>query len=194
MLSKSSCKLQSLQPARRGAEGFVLEAELMQHADIQIAQRHGAGRDSEVLAVLETASGEQHRKVFVAVTVAAAEIGCDNDGGAVQQRGVAFLRILEICEQRVQFIKESVFDTFQLGDVALVLPVVGEVVIADVDARHSDGVLSEVTKCDDASAVGLEGEMGQVADTAQVGDDLVGRNGGLEFTWGSVAVNPFPRT
>ena len=70
----SSCQFQPLQRAGRGAERFVLEAELVQHADIQIAQRHGAGSDGEVLAMLETASGEQHGKVLVAVTVATAEV------------------------------------------------------------------------------------------------------------------------
>jgi hypothetical protein len=46
----------------------------MEHADIEITQRHAAGSEGEVLAVLEATAGEQYRQVFVAVAVAAAKV------------------------------------------------------------------------------------------------------------------------
>lgn len=68
----SSSYRQSLQRSSRRAEGLVFKTELVQHADIEIAQRHRTGGEGQVLGVLEAASGEQNGQVFVAVAVAAA--------------------------------------------------------------------------------------------------------------------------
>ena len=58
MYSTFSCKLHSFQPAGRGAERFIVVADWVQHACIQIAQPHGTARDGKVVAVLEAAFGE----------------------------------------------------------------------------------------------------------------------------------------
>lgn len=67
-------EFQALQSTRRSAEGLVVETELSQHAQIQIAQRHGARIDCQMLAVLKAATGKQDGQIFIAVTIAAAKI------------------------------------------------------------------------------------------------------------------------
>ncbi len=126
-----------------------------------------------MLAVPESASCEKDWQVSVAVATSVPEVGRHDDGGAVEERGVAFRGIVEMGEQDVQFVEEGTFDPFELGDVALILTMVREIVVADVHARNGDSILSEIAESDHAGAVGLEGEMGQVTDAAHVGDDLV---------------------
>ena len=88
--------LHHLQPFHRpGAAGELVtfNAQPLQHRDEQIRQRIVVGFvESEVLAVFESAAGQQHRQVVIVVVVAVAEIAAVEDLRAVEQRGVALDR------------------------------------------------------------------------------------------------------
>lgn len=63
-------------------------------------------------AFIEAASNEQQTQIYVAVTVAAAQVGRYKDRCSVQQIGVYFLCVSQVCHQHLLLVEESPFDAF----------------------------------------------------------------------------------
>ena len=67
---------------------------------IQIAQRRRIlWIESQVLAVLETAAGQQNRHVLDAVRGGIAQVAAEEDHGAIEQGGAFLLRLLQLGQE-----------------------------------------------------------------------------------------------
>src|SRR5579864_1431464 len=82
------------------AELLGLDAQAVQHAQIEIAQGRWTGRiEREVLPVLEAAAREQHRQIPGRVVARVSQVAAEEDHGAVEQRRVLLRGLLQLREQ-----------------------------------------------------------------------------------------------
>ena len=133
------------------------------------------GVEGEVLAVLESATGEDEREVLVAVGVGIAEAAAVQDLGAVEQGAGGFVDGLKCFQEVAEGRDLGFFDFLQLSDLVGFVAVVGESVgftLHAGDMRH-DAERAEGER-DDARAVRLQGEADEVEHELGPGDNLVG--------------------
>ena len=132
-----------------------------------------------MLPVLETAAGEEDWEVASRVAAGVAEIAAEEDGRAVEEVGVVFLRSVELCEEIAQRLHRLDLDNLELLELARILAVVREIVVAEVDPfdRWCCGRASEHDG-DEAGRVGLQREMGEIEKQARA-TDQVGRVGNV---------------
>src|SRR5262245_63040628 len=72
----------------------------LEHADIEVAKRRSAlGVESQVVPVLESAAGQQHRQVLARVVAGVAEIAAEKNHCVIEQSTAFFFGLLEFREQ-----------------------------------------------------------------------------------------------
>src|SRR5688572_17149961 len=81
-----STQFQSRQRPRATAELVDFNAEALEHADEEIAERRRIlGIEGKVLAVLKATAGQEHREILGGMAAAVAEVAAEEDGGEVEQ-------------------------------------------------------------------------------------------------------------
>src|SRR6185436_18153085 len=95
-----AAELQSRQRSRARPKLVRFDAQALEHADVEIAQgRRVLWLEGEMLAVLETTTGEENRQVLRGMAAAVAEVAAQENGRAVEQIRAVLLRLLEPGEQ-----------------------------------------------------------------------------------------------
>ena len=93
-----SLQIEAVKRAGGAAELIGLDAEVLKHADIEIAKRWWVIRiEGEMLAVFETTTGEKGGQVLGGVAAAITEVAAEEDGGAVEQAAACVLGLTEFC-------------------------------------------------------------------------------------------------
>lgn len=78
-----------------GANVVALDAEVVEHPEAKVAEgRVVCGVVSHVALVLEASAGEDDRQVLAGVRGGVAKVARIEDGGVVDERGVAFAYLL----------------------------------------------------------------------------------------------------
>ena len=110
----NSHHFQSRQSPLRCRELIRLDAEAMQHREIKVAERVVVLLvEGQMLAVLETAAGEEDREIHVRVRVRASHAGAVQDHRAVEQRLPFFFRFIERRDECVERVELLFFVTAQ---------------------------------------------------------------------------------
>src|ERR1051326_6500808 len=123
-------RLQSRQRAGARPELVRLDPEALQHRDIEITQRRRLGGiERQVLAVLEATAGDEDRQVARRVRAARPKIAAEEDHGAVQERLVLLLGLLELAQEIAECGHRLQLDFLELVDLGRVLTVMRQVVM-----------------------------------------------------------------
>ena len=112
-----------------------------------------------MLAVLESATGDQDGEIVVGVRIRIAHAGSVNDGGLIEQ----VLRVLQIVEQARQLAELRTLDEPKLFQFIGLIAVMGQRVRSGIDAldvRLGD-VLMNVNR-DQSSRIRFHGELCQI--------------------------------
>src|SRR6185437_11602779 len=155
---------QSRHGSRAGAESAHLQFQSLQHADEEIAQRKVIlFVEGKVLAMTETAAGQEDGEVGGEMTAGAAEIAAKQDLGAVEKRAIAVGSGFEGAEEIDESRERGPLDNFELAEHGGVHAVVREGVISLVNALDF-GNCAEVKTAqgDHAGGVGLQGQANHV--------------------------------
>src|SRR5678815_3244226 len=128
-----------LQPAERASAGgeFVrLDAEALEHADVEIGNRRRFVRvEREMLAVFEASASKQEGEVLRRVVRRIAQVAAEKDHRVVEQRAVLLAGLLELCQEFAVRLHQFQFHLAELRDFSRILAVVGKIVVTLRDAR-----------------------------------------------------------
>ena len=131
----SPCHFQARQRPRAGSEPIGFQAQPLKDGDEHIGQRRVSGlAERQVLAVLEAAAGHDDRQVFVAVAAGVAEVRAEQDRRPVEERAAAVVGRVQLRQEIAKRFHLLDLDQRELGDLAGVLAVMRQVVIALGDA------------------------------------------------------------
>ena len=154
------------------AEAFGIDAELVEHADVEVG--HGGGFAEVVVASrLEGAaaiSGEDDGNVAVAVTVGVRDgAAVDNHGIVKEALAVDIFGVLEFVEEVSELLHVEAVDLGDLVEVHLLVLVVGDAVVPVGDADVFEAAVAAFVlehHGGDAGGVGFEGEDHHVEEEA----------------------------
>ena len=132
---KPSRHLQARERSVAGPEMIGFDAQTLEHAHVEIAQGRRVLRiEMQVLAVLEAAAGEEDGEIFRRVAAGVAGIAAGENGGAVEEVGVAFAGLAEFGEKIMHCLHGFNLDNLELRKLAGIFAVVRQIVMACADA------------------------------------------------------------
>ncbi len=98
-MRSGSLQIETAERAVGAAEAIGFDAEVLEHADVEIAERRRAvGIEGEVLSVTESAAGKKGGQVLGGVAAAIAKVAAEEDGGAVEQAAVGVFGLAELSQ------------------------------------------------------------------------------------------------
>ena len=148
------------------------------------------GSDDQVLAMLETAAGEEDRQLRVLWLLALPRLLPNKTEVLARTLSPASCSALSLVSRPPSDFMIGFFDAAKLGDFFRVLAVVGKGVVAHVDAGEGDHVIVAADEDrDDARAVGLQRQWHQIKQHVHLRDNVGGvlhvvRNGGVDLGLG----------
>ncbi len=126
-----------------GAELFGFDAHALEHGDEEVRERRRVVLiERQVLAVTEAASGQEDGHVLDAVGGSVAQVAREEDHRAIQQARAVLFGLLQLLEKLAQGFHLFDFERLKLRDLAGILAVVRQVVMAEIHAldwRHAAG-------------------------------------------------------
>ena len=171
-----SLQIETAERAGGAAKLIGFDAEMLEHADVEIAERWRAvGIEGEVLSVTEAAAGKKGGQILGGVTAAIAEVAAEEDGGAVEQASAGVFGLTEFCQQATQGLERFGFDDLELRQFRGVFAMMRKVVVAESDAFDGwgEGVAGQHDG-DEPGGVGLEGEVAEIKEQARASDEVGG--------------------
>ena len=124
-------RLQARERPRAGTESIRVDAEALEHRDIEVGQgRRLIWIEGEVLAVSEPAAGQKHRQIPRRVAAGVAEVAAEEHHGAIEQAGALLARVFELGKEGAQGPQLFQLDRPELRDFGWFLAVVRQIVMA----------------------------------------------------------------
>jgi hypothetical protein len=146
---------------------------LLQHADVEVAQRRVVFEVFDDVALMfVAAAGEDDREVFAGVGGGVAEVGDVEDGGAVEEAASPSLALLHGGEEAAEKLQLGLLDDGELLDLGFVFAVMRGVVVFEAEAVELGASGLAHGEQDDAGGVGLEGEADDVEPERFAGDEV----------------------
>ncbi len=118
------------------------DAEALKHADVEIAKwRRIVWVEGQVLAMLKTTTCQQHGKILGRVTARITEVTTQVYNRSIEQRLLAFATLLQLAEQIANGLHRLHFHDLELCQLAGVLAMVREIMMAERDALNGGAKL-----------------------------------------------------